>query len=711
MKKHQLLYLFTLALALLLIGGALFVSSAHAGRSMQSASQQNASAAQFEPGNYCESCHSAEDPMLKDQTAWRGGIEAETISPCPAITRLHEEQYYTERMLLAVDNAKSQIPASLYTASMGSRQTAASETYSRLLDMPVESLDAYVSEAQGLRYSLGKVYTQINQAADSAKRTRVLIFGLLVTLVVLASLGWGMYNTRHVMADKKSSKRLSYYALRGIFLLLIFALFVLPLFRTTSQQTASASTEIQNTLDAAQRFATAAGRADGRAWMFSQVGAAWNPLDQAQAQKALDDALEAAGQSEMNAFALWGEAANAREVSVSEPVLLEKAGLIADQLNAARSRAWALGLIGSEWSQVDPARAEEIFETAAQTSDKGQGIYRDLDLHRIASAWSKSNLQKAEQISSAIADPAIQSWTLRELAAESGSDDLFTQAVEAARRIENPFQRARALSKIAQLNGDPQLFSEALTQLEGQQRPELAYAQAGLSADSGNAALIEQIDPAYPAARALALIRLALYPEAWETSKQIVDPYDRARAQADIVAGWVDQDALQAAAATEQISVPMLRDRAMRDVIAATGDASLAQKLSLAYYRVQALTTLGQYPSAWEQAAGLKDTYPLAALGMAWAKTDPKSAEQVLDKLDREADKAVVLRQLAVESGDQETFERALGMALAARVRGDALAPARASLELAVQFLFSAPEKAQAALNQAYEVTQKISIK
>ena len=83
----------------------------------------------------------------------------------------------------------------------------------------------------------------------------------------------------------------------------------------------------------------------------------------------------------------------------------------------------------------------------------------------------------------------------------------------------------------------------------------------------------------------------------------------------------------------------------------------------------------------------------------------------MLDKLTREADKAVVLRSLAAASGDADLFERALGMALAARVRGDALSPARASLELALAFLNTSPTQAKAALTQAYEITERISIK
>ncbi len=148
----------------------------------------------------------------------------------------------------------------------------------------------------------------------------------------------------------------------------------------------------------------------------------------------------------------------------------------------------------------------------------------------------------------------------------------------------------------------------------------------------------------------------------------------------------------------------------MRDVIKTTGNASLVENLSLAYYQVQALTGLDQYQSAWDLAENLKDPYPLVELGAAWAEIDPNSAVQTLDLLEREEDKAVVLRELASATGDPDFFQRALGMAKAARVRGDALAPARASLELALEFITSIPENALAALEQALEVTENIAI-
>jgi hypothetical protein len=90
--------------------------------------------------------------------------------------------------------------------------------------------------------------------------------------------------------------------------------------------------------------------------------------------------------------------------------------------------------------------------------------------------------------------------------------------------------------------------------------------------------------------------------------------------------------------------------------------------------------------------------------------TGVEAAREQLLTLDREADKAEVLRFVAASTGAREDFDSALAMALAARVRGDALAPAEASLALAKAMLPVDAEMARAAFVQAYEVAQKIAV-
>lgn len=86
-------------------------------------------------------------------------------------------------------------------------------------------------------------------------------------------------------------------------------------------------------------------------------------------------------------------------------------------------------------------------------------------------------------------------------------------------------------------------------------------------------------------------------------------------------------------------------------------------------------------------------------------------ARKLVVALPSEADKAEVLRFIAASTGAQEDFDAALAMALAARVRGDPLAPAEASLALAKAMLPVNKVMAEAALVQAYDAAQKIAVK
>jgi len=189
--------------------------------------------------------------------------------------------------------------------------------------------------------------------------------------------------------------------------------------------------------------------------------------------------------------------------------------------------------------------------------------------------------------------------------------------------------------------------------------------------------LVEQIDPTFPDARASALLRIGAYEAAWEAAESITDPYERARAQAAIAAAWGSEGG------ATQISIPLYRDLALRNVIRKSGNGTLIDSISSPYYKVGALTTLGEYESAMQLVGDLGDAYPLVELAVMLAGSDQEAALVLMDEMDREADKAVVLQALAVASGDQELIERAQGMALAARVRGDSLAPVQASLDLA----------------------------
>lgn len=658
------------------------------------------------PGNYCLGCHTSDDGRPATVMAWKGSMAREVISPCPAASRAHEELYYTERLLLAIDRVRAETPGDL--SKTDARIAAARQTYSRLLDTPVSSLDALSSEAKVLRFRLGKSYRQINQLKEVATRKGVLYFAGLVTLVLLISLGWGLRNSARFNITSGSllgKFRLSFKAV--LFFIFVLVLFSLPIFRVFPQEVESASEEEQArqaVLDTATRAAGTADREMARAWMLARVGAAWADVNPEQADGALTDALAAAGEAQLNAVNLWGNVHAAQEAAVGLWFEQEKAGMIGDHLNATRSRAWGLRLIAAEWASVDPARAEEILEEALAAANSNAGIYRELDVRAIAVTWATIDPTRGLAVAERVYDPALRAWALWEIAAITGDQSLYDQAAQAARQVADPVDRARSLRELAVRSGDQALFDEALAALDGVEAAPLAYALSDLAAASGDAAIAAQIDPAYPGAYAAALYRLGQFDEAWAAAAEIADPFDQARAQAAIAAVWGNAEAAQ------QITDPTLRDLVLRDIAIASKDVALAGAIESPYYRVQALTALGQYQAAFDVAGELSDTYPLRALAVAWAETDPQSALAVVDAMNREADKAEALRAIAVAIGDDPTFERALGMALAARVRGDTLAPAEASLALAQVFYPIDKAKAEAAFSQAYDTAQRISI-
>jgi hypothetical protein len=149
----------------------------------------------------------------------------------------------------------------------------------------------------------------------------------------------------------------------------------------------------------------------------------------------------------------------------------------------------------------------------------------------------------------------------------------------------------------------------------------------------------------------------------------------------------------------------------MRNVIQITGDASLADQIGNSYDQALAMTYLGRYEEAEALAGELKDSYPLVKLALAVVDENPQRALALVDLLKREADKSAVLSAVAAETGDAGLFERALAMAAAARVRGDALAPVQATLDLAQRFFAIDPALAANALTQALDLAERISIK
>ncbi len=660
---------------------------------------------QFEPGNYCVSCHTPGDARLVTVADWHGSISYEQVNGCAAASQVREDLYYTERLLLAIERARSDVPAWAVSDKSNARLAAARETYSRMLDTPVNSLDAVTSEGSVLRYQLGKIYNGLNQARTTVKRQIVLMDALIVTAILLTALGWGWHNINR-FGSKGGARR--WGGIKAIlFIIMIFILFALPIFRIPSQEVESATEEEQarqTTLDIADRAADANNRALARSSMLGRVGAAWRDTNAQQANEALAEALAGAVNIEQDTPALWGEIHAAYEGTVGSAIDQEKAGLVADKLNATNGRGWNLGLIANELAGLEPAQAEAILEAGLELVAGQTGFYRNLDMRGLAVTWAAINPEKAQAVANRIYDPAIRAWALREIAdLSSDPSSLYDQAAKAAREIAEPVDRARALREVAVRSGNKNLFTEALAILETVDGVELAYALADLAAASADSSIAARVDPAYPDAQALALYSVQAYDRAWAAAANIADPFDRARAQSAIAGAWRNVDA------ANEIADPTLRDRALRDIAIIKEDASLAGSIESPYYRVQALTELGQHEAALEAAQGLSDAYPLVALAVTWTKNNPQAALTVVDMLDREADKAEAMRAIAVATGAESDFERALNLALAARVRGAELAPAEASLKLGQAFNPKDVAKADSAFNQAYEIAAQIS--
>ncbi len=656
------------------------------------------------PGNYCISCHTADDPRLAAVTEWKGGIAREVNSPCPAATAIHEQLYYTERMSLMIDRAEKSTGA--LSVKDQTKLENYIQLYSRELDEPVTSLDAFTSESQTARYRLNKIYTLLNQMAENTKQRAILFYACLVTLIALGSLAWGLNNTRAIRAGKLSKSWAVFW--RVAFVLAVIGFFALPIFRAPAAEVTMTTPEqqqVQTVLDTANRESTTADNAQARAWMLARLGAAWNKADPAQAQTVLNEALSSAQQAQANDDALWGQSLAVQEVAVGVSIDMEKADLIATDLNAARARAWSVPLIAVEWNTIEPAQAIELLQSEQTSLSSQTGIYRDLQLRGVALAWIKVESGQAMPTAEAIQDPFIRSWTLREIGTLTNNQSAFERAAEAARQVADPVQRARALEEVGAVSDDKSLFGEALSALDGVTGAPLAYALSDLAIVSGNASLVERIDPAYPDARTAALLYLGKYQAAWDASAAIVDPYEQARARTAIAGAWGNTDAAM------QIEVLLYRDLALRDVIRKTGNATLANSIQSPYYKVQALTSLDKYQVAVQAADQLGDSYPLIELVAKLAKNDPQTATALVDKMTRETDKASALRVIATASGSQTVFEQAQGMALAVRISGDSLSPSEASLELANLFWQINPVDAQSALRQAYETAEIIPIK
>ncbi len=112
--------------------------------------------------------------------------------------------------------------------------------------------------------------------AESVKQRTVLLYAGLMTLIVLGSLVWGLYNTRHVGSGAGKPKSIIKPA---VFIVIVLVFFVMPIFRIPVVEVVETTTEEQEAqavLDTADRAASATDRAQARAWMLARLAVKWN---------------------------------------------------------------------------------------------------------------------------------------------------------------------------------------------------------------------------------------------------------------------------------------------------------------------------------------------------------------------------------------------------------------------------------------------------
>jgi len=394
------------------------------------ATDQPTDGSTIQPSNYCQSCHSSGDERVENPTAWVGGIAHNQISPCPAAKQIQEEIYYTERMMLAIDQAWDHVPARADISKSEVRLTAAEQYYSRVLDAPITSLEAFSAEARMARFRLGKVYNAINQQIDAAKRARVTWVAVGITIVLFASLIWGWLNARKAIGSSSttSAKDFKYFANCAIFLILVFVIFALPIFRIPSQTvttTSAVEQERQAVIDESGRAALTADRELSRAWMLAHIGATWQETDPEMVETILEEALLAAEEAQHNANSLWGLSQAAWEAGRAETELKAKAAQVSSNLDAIRGRAWSLRLIAEIWLDVDSEQAEMILQLAVEQAENAVYPYDQLDLRAIAVTWAQIDKAQGVELAQRIGDPAIRSWAFREVAVTTQDDSLF----------------------------------------------------------------------------------------------------------------------------------------------------------------------------------------------------------------------------------------------------------------------------------------------
>jgi hypothetical protein len=531
-------------------------------------------------------------------------------------------------------------------------------------------------------------------------------------------------------------------------LLLGVALLMLPL-AFGCGSSSDAETEEQDTVAEAMAAATEVAdqqeRTIAKAWAMAQVATSWAAIDPVAAQQAVADSVRAAEQAASDGDEQRSVAAELREQSATwDPVDWRQAIALAERIERNASRAWVLRAIAGELANVDPAQASSLLATALEIAEANPlPQYQAADKSTVAIELDELDADSALEVAAAIADPAAKARALREMSALLAETDpklaadILADALEAARQISNPNDRAWALRESAvapavdaaqagELLAEAEEAAGQIDDVEPQAFALSDLAIAWATLDLGQAeAVLEDISHDYPEASVAALVGIAarisasnsdkagdLLEQAYKDSEQVLDTYERAQVVNAVVTGMATLDKERAEEIAREIEDPYLQADALRSLalVVAGADAddavSLAEAIQPRFIRVQAMIAVGDtvaagdaekavsiFEQALSEAGELDDTYPLRELASAWAPLDPAKALEIAEKVEDPPDQVQAMTDvaLAMLATDPEkarvTFETAHETAQSIKSDDDPFAAATALRDMAAVWL------------------------
>lgn len=708
-------------------------------------------------GNYCVECHATGDARLTRTFEWQGGIGREQVSPCPTLKRLREQVYYTESLLGAMTNSSQGLRAyGVSTAAQDRRVTARMETYGRLTQEQVTASAPVETELKSLRLQLNKSFSQMYHGWGQVNTRWVIIAAGVVTLLLAGTVIWRL--TRQISNFKFQMSKYSGWA--GVAIVIVFLLFALPVFSTAAPASTVQTEEQasrQEAINQATTAAESAERASTRAWMLAHIGASWAALDEAKGQDALAASLDAMHEFQMNGPAYAGRIHQLQESAVTWATGQDEAADTADRIAVAAGRVWALRAIAAETAPVDRANAEQLLARAAALAEKNENAtYRDMDLYGVAIEWARLDTNKGLDVARTMRDPLLQAAALREIGAlqaksgagQEAAEATLNMALQAARQA-GPVEQIWALQELgvnwaaldkaqgAAILGEAQALVPQVNSAQDRAYVLRNLAAAWMSIDPATALEVaESIDPSYPEARASALDASKGFDQAIESARQIEGEYRRDLALASIARDWAATAPDEAVAVAATIGDVYLRAEVQQAAALALATASpdrawqMAQDIAVPFLKAETLVRLGArwaesdrqravtaFQSAAALADELQDTYPMQELAVVWAGIDSDQALAVIDKVQRDVDRAAALREVSVILATSDkakagaVFDRAMAAATSMRRAGDSFASAEALRQLGAAWAPIDKDKATRAFAAAFESAKRVSIK